>query len=316
MATAGDRYTVLTGNIWSYAHRGDVTGVKAALARGVDVNLPNTVGWTACHAAAAGGHCKAIRVLVKAGANLSLRDHGGNLPAHQAAQNGHVQALKVLQDLGADLTQVPLSQAKGNAVRDFLKEAYKNGGMNGSNMLDEDNEEGTNHTVVGYARTQSKSTAFWGPRKTPISCKIKKKILKTRRQQKRKEQQHEDDCVEDTAFRGTGEHNIVRQNDDTMPDDCQERNEQSPSNYLTTVQQIKRNKRNLKRGRQGQEQRVKQQTEKVQEMEEAYNVSNFTLSTTMESSSEEDEDHLSDLNVEQDAGSRFAALALGDSDSE
>lgn len=54
MAKAGDRYEVVTGNIWGYAHRGDITGVKTALARGVDVNLTNTVGWTALHAAAAG----------------------------------------------------------------------------------------------------------------------------------------------------------------------------------------------------------------------------------------------------------------------
>ena len=46
MAKAGDRYEQVTGNIWSYANRGDLTGLKAALARGVDVNLQNTVGWT------------------------------------------------------------------------------------------------------------------------------------------------------------------------------------------------------------------------------------------------------------------------------
>ena len=46
MAKAGDRYELVTGNIWSYANRGDLTGLKAALARGVDVNLQNTVGWT------------------------------------------------------------------------------------------------------------------------------------------------------------------------------------------------------------------------------------------------------------------------------
>ena len=54
MAKAGDRYEVVTGNIWGYANRGDITGVKAALARGVDVDLVNTAGWTAAHAAAAG----------------------------------------------------------------------------------------------------------------------------------------------------------------------------------------------------------------------------------------------------------------------
>ena len=49
---AGQRYGEVTGNIWSYAQRGDTTGVKAALARGVDANACNIAGWTPSHAAA------------------------------------------------------------------------------------------------------------------------------------------------------------------------------------------------------------------------------------------------------------------------
>ena len=126
MATAGDRYETRTGNIWSYAHRGDMTGLKAALIRGVDVNMINTVGWTACHAAAAGGQTKALRYLVKKmDADLSITDKGGNLPVHHAAKNGHIHALRTLQELGADITKVRLSQTKGKAVRDFVVESYR-----------------------------------------------------------------------------------------------------------------------------------------------------------------------------------------------
>ena len=82
MATAGARYEERTGNIWSYAHRGDLTGLKAALARGVDVNMSNTVGWTPAHSAAAGGQTKALRFLAKAGADFDISDRGGDLPAH------------------------------------------------------------------------------------------------------------------------------------------------------------------------------------------------------------------------------------------
>ena len=60
MAKAGARYEVETGNIWGYAHRGDLTGVRAALERGVQPNLLNVAGWSACHAAAAAGHTKVI----------------------------------------------------------------------------------------------------------------------------------------------------------------------------------------------------------------------------------------------------------------
>jgi len=87
MATAGDRYTERTGNIWSYAYRNDLSGLKAAIARGVPVNIQNTVGWTPVHAAAAGGSLKALRYLAKLeGVQLDSVDNGGNTPAHQAAK--------------------------------------------------------------------------------------------------------------------------------------------------------------------------------------------------------------------------------------
>jgi ankyrin repeat protein len=54
--------------------------VKAALMRGVDVDLTNTAGWTALHAAAAGGHTKILDVLLRADADINIRDRGGNLP--------------------------------------------------------------------------------------------------------------------------------------------------------------------------------------------------------------------------------------------
>eukprot|EP00985_Skeletonema_marinoi_P022616 scaffold14536_cov116-Skeletonema_marinoi.AAC.1 len=105
MATAGDRYEERTGNIWSYSHRGDMSGLRAALSRGVCPNMSNTVGWTPSHAAAAGGHTKALRLLAKSGADFTIADIGGNLPAHQAAKNGHVHALRVLSEHGADITK-------------------------------------------------------------------------------------------------------------------------------------------------------------------------------------------------------------------
>ena len=77
MAKAGARYEVETGNIWGYAHRGDLTGVRAALERGVQPNLLNVAGWSASHAAAAAGHTKVLSCLLRAGADVSLRDRGG-----------------------------------------------------------------------------------------------------------------------------------------------------------------------------------------------------------------------------------------------
>ena len=182
MAAAGDRYDSLTGNIWSYAHRGDLTGVKAALFRGVDINMMNTVGWTACHAAAAGGHPRVLRFLAKRGADLAICDRGGNLPVHEAAKSGHVNALRALGDLGADVASVRLSHTKGQAVRDYVKEALvRRQGSISSGGGGSSSQEEPSESRVGYSRKQAKSTAFFGPRKTPISGKIKKKILRSRR---------------------------------------------------------------------------------------------------------------------------------------
>ncbi len=135
MATKGDQYDTLTGNIWDFANRcaeqrahgaprarpwccgrpptnpvsshalstrarvlpgraawcprGDEAGVKLALARGVDVNLQNKVGWTAVHAAARGGQVRGRQLQARAqGAtrahalrSLDLRAEGAPVPA-------------------------------------------------------------------------------------------------------------------------------------------------------------------------------------------------------------------------------------------
>lgn len=184
MACAGDRYSEVTGNIWSYANRGDMTGVKAALMRDVDVNIVNTAGWTPLHAAAAGGQTRALQALLRAGADIDLRDRGGNTAANEAARGGHIQCLEALADAGVDVSSIRLSQTKGAAVRDFVQKANRNAAK-AKDMSPEDIEGPA--AVVGYARQKTKSTAFWGPRRTPISTKIKKEILREKRSRGRAE---------------------------------------------------------------------------------------------------------------------------------
>ena len=223
MATAGDRYIVRTGNIWSYAHRNDMSGLKAAVARGVCVNIKNTVGWTPCHSAAAGGSLKALRYLARLDADIEAVDNGGCTPAHQAAKNGQVQALTLLQDLGADITVVRLSHAKGKATRDLLIEAYKKVGK--SETVSQEKE------LVGYARKQVKSNAFFGPRRTPISTKIKKKIIKDNRLKKKQ-------------MRLSGE-------EDYRQEFCEGDTQPVESNYVETVRRIKRNKKRRQKAKLG-----------------------------------------------------------------
>lgn len=242
MAQAGERYQERTGNIWSYAHRGDMTGVKAAILRGVDVNMPNTVGWTACHAAAAGGQTKALRYLVKTcGADLEIADRSGGLAVHQAAKNGHVQVLKAMQqEMGVDLTRVRLSQAKGKVVKDLLMEAYR---KQGKEQTTEDSDE---EAVVGYSRKQSKSTAFWGPRKTPSSGRIKKKILKQRRQRKKDKREEETELSINNDANGKDKELIGTTTEDETS------NSSSELGYVETVQKVKRaRKRPKPKGKNG-----------------------------------------------------------------
>ena len=261
MATAGARYEERTGNIWSYAHRGDLTGLKAALSRGVDVDMANTVGWTPAHAAAAGGQTKALRLLAKNGADLEVADLGGGLPAHQAAKNGHVHALQVLQELGADITKVRLSQAKGKAVRDELIKAYQKAGRKTNStggVGDEDGMESEEEDVaVGYARKQAKSTAFWGPRRQPISAKIKKKIIKEKRLKKKEKLEckwgnnlQEEEDANDTADGSTNDANEDVEGSREETASAEDSSEQQEASYIETVRNIKRNKKHRRRQQQ------------------------------------------------------------------
>ena len=172
---AGQRYGEVTGNIWSYAQRGDTTGVKAALARGVDANACNIAGWTPSHAAAAGGQVHILRLLIRhGGVDLTLRDRAGNQAAHQAALGGHAACLEELARAGADLSAVRLSGCKGAAARDLVAAATRK-------RTPRDADE---PPVVGYARVQARSNAFFGPRRQPISCKIRREILKRKRRER------------------------------------------------------------------------------------------------------------------------------------
>ena len=144
--------------------QGDLTGVKAALQRGVDVNMLNTAGWSSLHAAAAAGHTKVMSCLLRANADVAVRDRGGNTPLTEACRNGHPAAVSLLVRAGASLETVRLSQTKGAAVRAMVAEAYRAAGRDG--------EGDEMEPAVGYARVQQRSNAFYGQR-TPISGKLR-----------------------------------------------------------------------------------------------------------------------------------------------
>eukprot|EP00854_Cymbomonas_tetramitiformis_P001000 gene1000-1524_t len=126
MAKAGDQYECETGNIWSFALRGETHEVSKILKRGVDVNLANKVGWTAAHAAASGGHVQLLNALLREGADVEAKDLAGRTPAHTAAQKGRLAVLKWLDRQGVDLEAADgkgatvYQLAQGKEVREYL----------------------------------------------------------------------------------------------------------------------------------------------------------------------------------------------------
>lgn len=156
-----------------------MTGVKAALMRNVNVDAVNTAGWTPLHAAAAGGSTHVLRVLIRAKADITIRDCGGNLAAHEAARGGHLHCLEALSEAGVPLSEIRLSQTKGPAVRALVANATRSAAK--AKLANEDDQQEEEATPVGYARQKQKSCGFWGPRRTPISCKLKRELLKEKR---------------------------------------------------------------------------------------------------------------------------------------
>ena len=310
MATAGERYTERTGNIWSYAHRNDMTGLRAALHRGVDVNLTNTVGWTACHAAAAGGSTKALRHLIaKHGADLTIADRGGSLPCHHAAKNGHVHALRLLQEFGDDITKVRLSQCKGKAVRDEVIQAYRKVNKNEYDSADEDK-------IVGYERKQSKSTAFWGPRRTPISAKIKKKIIKSKRLKKKDKTKDGDGNSDgDGGDHGDEDDSIsIKMPDDRNREDSRVLHDETELSYQKTVQLLKRNNQRSKKQKRRHQRKIERELQKEIDFHAVSNRENKIVYE--ERRTEEYNDEYQDLDTSiRNVTSGFASLMTMDSDS-
>ena len=70
-------------------------------------------------------------------------------------------------------------------MRELVLKAKRAATANDASSAGQGNADDEAPVAVGYGRKQAKSTAFFGPRKTPISCKIKRNIQKQRRARRR-----------------------------------------------------------------------------------------------------------------------------------
>jgi len=83
------------------AQKGDAAGVRAVLAKGVDVNTKFRYGTTALLYAAQKGNLEVVRVLLDHGADVNAKETlSGMTPVMFAAFKGHTAIVRLLLDRG------------------------------------------------------------------------------------------------------------------------------------------------------------------------------------------------------------------------
>ena len=117
----------------SAAKDGDVSEVKALLAKGAEVNAKSNLGYTPLHKAAYGGHLDVVKELLAKGAEVNAKAKYGDTPLHEAAYNGHLDVVNVLLAKGAEVNakgdygRTPLHEAASKGHLDVVKELLAKG---------------------------------------------------------------------------------------------------------------------------------------------------------------------------------------------
>ena len=108
-------------NLHQLVAAGDVDGLKAALAKGVDANARDGKGWTALMLAADKGQKLLAPLLLMAGADPDLRLADGATALFIAAVHGHTEIITLLMEAGA---QVALKGPKGKTAAAAARTRY------------------------------------------------------------------------------------------------------------------------------------------------------------------------------------------------
>ncbi|VDO69886.1 unnamed protein product [Schistosoma curassoni] len=108
--------------IWGASTRGDIDRVRKLLDKHINVNIPDSYGYTALHYAARNNHIDICNVLLEAGADIFAKTRNdGATPAHRAAYAGNLNILKLLVGKGG----APVLESRDNYGRNCLHHAYR-----------------------------------------------------------------------------------------------------------------------------------------------------------------------------------------------
>ena len=117
----------------SAASNGEVSEVKALLAKGAEVDAKTKYGSTPLHLAAWKGHLDVVKELLAKGAEVNAKNKYGETPLYKAAENGHLDVVKELLAKGAEVNaknkygETPLDLAIDNGHWDVVKELLAKG---------------------------------------------------------------------------------------------------------------------------------------------------------------------------------------------
>ena len=201
--SAGDQYSSDTGNVWRSSSTLQLSSVRACLARGIDVNIRNKVGWTPIHAASSSSATSPSAVtamldfLRRSGASLFEKDDSERTVLHTAASFVNVPAIKWLlkkesgtfkelinQADSKGLT--PLDVAKGQELREILEKAgAKRGCPSSVGVPPSSQDEAHASSLPGEGKPAWEGRRAHGARRRPFSGKEKKAQLQAKRAAKR-----------------------------------------------------------------------------------------------------------------------------------
>ncbi|MHA6757860.1 glutaminase A [Streptacidiphilus sp. PAMC 29251] len=92
--------------LWS-ASEGDLTGVRALLARGASTRASDYDGRTPLHLAASEGHLDIVGYLLEHGADITATDRWGGTPLSDAERAGHASVVAALRQASGQLPTSP-----------------------------------------------------------------------------------------------------------------------------------------------------------------------------------------------------------------